>query len=187
MARPVADGGPVCLRQHLQLALPADERRVEPSRDGLLARQRHEPVRLDGLVLPLQVERLDRLDLDRGAHEPKRRLAEQDLPGPRRALQPRRHVDRVTRREPLAGGADHDLAAVDADVPLDPERRQRGPHLQARPHRPQRVVLVHHRRAEHRHDGVADELLDDPAVALDDRPHLFRVLAQEMAKRLRVE
>ena len=40
--------------------------------------------------------------------------------------------------------------------------------LGGRPHRAQRVILVQLRDAEDRHHRVADELLDRPAVALDD-------------------
>ena len=43
------------------------------------------------------------------------------------------------------------------------------PHLGGGAHRPQRVVLVDARNAEDRHDGVADELLDRAAVALEGR------------------
>ena len=39
--------------------------------------------------------------------------------------------------------------------------------VECRPHRPLGVVLLRDRRAPHRHDRVADELLDRPAVATD--------------------
>jgi len=56
-----------------------------------------------------------------------------------------------------------------AEVPLElgVERRQELPHLRGGAHRAERVVLVPRRHAEDRHDGVADELLDGPAVLLD--------------------
>jgi len=42
------------------------------------------------------------------------------------------------------------------------------------------VVLVGHRRSEHGHDGVADELLDDPAERFDPLPHRL-VVGDEVA------
>ena len=50
-------------------------------------------------------------------------------------------------------------------------------HLDRRPHRAQRVVLVDVRQPEDRHRRVADELLDRAAVALEDRAQL-RVVAR---------
>jgi hypothetical protein len=41
-------------------------------------------------------------------------------------------------------------------------------------------------QAEHRHHGVADELLDSPAVQLDDALHPLEVAGQHGAQRLRV-
>ena len=70
--------------------------------------------------------------------------------------------------------------------PLDPELRQRVPHLHRRPARPQRVVLVHDRHAEHRHHRVADELLHRAAVRLDDRLHPLEVAGQQRPQRLRI-
>ena len=60
-------------------------------------------------------------------------------------------------------------------------------HLDGRPQRAQRVVLVHDRHAEDRHHRIADELLDRAAVALDDLLHLLEVAGQERPQRLRVE
>ena len=68
-----------------------------------------------------------------------------------------------------------------------PSSGQRVAHLDRRPHRPQRVVLVHDRHAEHGHHRVADELLDGAAVALDDRLHPLEVAREQRAQRLRVE
>ena len=50
------------------------------------------------------------------------------------------------------------------------EPAQRLAHLGGRADRAQGIVLVHTRDPEHRHDGVADELLDGAAVALDRSP-----------------
>ena len=43
------------------------------------------------------------------------------------------------------------------------------------------IVLVRGRRAEGRHDGIADELLDDAAVALDDLAGHLEVSRQQLA------
>ena len=120
-----------------------------------------EPVGGNRLGLALQLERLDRLDLGRVADERERRLPDQHLARLRRLLQPRRHVDRIAGRQPLLRPGHH-LARHDADPPLQPELRQRVPHLDRRAHRAQRVVLVHYRHAEHGHHRVADELLHLP-------------------------
>ena len=67
--------------QEVELALPRDERRVEPAGD----RRRRPTVTsryaTTGSAFPFQLERLDRLDRDRGADEVVRRGADEDLPG----------------------------------------------------------------------------------------------------------
>ena len=73
-----------------------------------------------------------------------------------------------------AGESHQRLAGVDADPHRQLERGM-GPvqlgnriqHAQRAPHRPLRVVLVNRRDAEHRHDGVTDELVQGAADALD--------------------
>ena len=83
----------------------------------------------------------------------------------------------VRKPSPLAGldvEAHQGLAGVDADADLDglPADAGQGVDLvdqpQAGAHRPLRVVLVQGGYAEDRDHGVADVLLDDPAVGLDD-------------------
>ena len=85
----------------------------------------------------------------------------------------------VTMRCARARVARDDLAAVHADVvaELEPEvgtelrvqPLQRGLHVGGGADRAERVVLVPHGQPEHRHDRVADELLDGPAVPLERR------------------
>ena len=53
--------------------------------------------------------------------------------------------------------------------------------LEAGPHRPLGVVLLRDRGAPDRHDGVADELLDDAAVAGDDGPGELEVTGEELS------
>src|SRR5207237_2427800 len=73
--------------------------------------------------------------------------------------------------------AGDDVAAVDPDADRDADavlafetraqRARRALDLERGPHRAYAVVLVGDRRTEHGHDGVADVLVDRPAVALD--------------------
>ena len=180
LARPLPRLGERC-----QLPLAPDQGRVEAPFRGR-GRDGDEPPRGHRLTLALQRQRLDGLHLDRVSSQAQRRLAEQGLPGLRGLLQPRGDVDGVTRREPLLGARDH-LAAADADPPLDAELGQRQLHLRRRPERAHGIVLVHGRQPEDRHHGVADELLDDAAVALDDRLHALEVAREQRAERLRVD
>ena len=122
-----------------------------------------EPVGGHRLGLALQLERLDLLDLGRVADERECRLPDQHLARPCRLLQSRRHVDRVSRCQALLGAGDY-LARHHTDPPLDSKLGQRVAHLDRRPYRAQRVVLVYGRHAEHGHDRVPDELLHRPAV-----------------------
>ena len=69
---------------------------------------------------------------------------------------------------------------------VGPRRAHRVDELEAGPDRPLGVVLVRGRRAPDRHDGVADELLDRPAVAADDVAREVEVAAQQLARLLRV-
>jgi hypothetical protein len=152
------------------------------------------------LRLALQRQRLDRLDLDRVAHQRVGGLADVDLVGRRRRLQPRGDVDRVAGGELLVGGgvvAGHHLAGVHAGAvgqlhavalgEVGVDRLQRRLHADRRAHGAQRVVLVRARQAEHRHDRVADVLLDLAAVALDLRRHGLEVALLDLVHRLAVE
>ena len=53
--------------------------------------------------------------------------------------------------------------------------------LEAGSHRPFGVVLLCDRGAPDRHDGIADELLDDAAVAADDGPGELEVARQDLS------
>ena len=98
------------------------------------------------------------------------RLADQHLARAGRLLEARRHVHGVADDQRLArrGVAGEHVAGVHADPGLDlAQRAHRVAHLERRPHRPERVVLVDDGDPEHRHERVADHLLDRAAVALD--------------------
>src|SRR5207244_822492 len=59
--------------------------------------------------------------------------------------------------------------------------------LVSRTRRTQRVVLVHHRYPKDGHDGVADELLHGPAVALEHLARHGEVTLHHTSQRLGVE
>ena len=66
------------------------------------------------------------------------------------------------------------------------QRLDRVDELEPRADRALGIVLVGDRRAPDGHDGVTDELLDGPAVELDDSRRALEVAAQELAHRLGV-
>jgi hypothetical protein len=167
-----------------QLARTADERGVVSSLR--LAVHVEQPVGGDRLGLTLEPERLHRLDVHSRSHERQRRVADQHLSGLRGLLESRGDVDRVTGHESLLGAGD-DLAGHDADPACEAELGQRVAHLGGGPHRPQGIVLVQRRRAEHRHHGVPDELLDGAAVRLDDALHPLEVAGEHDPQPLGVD
>ena len=79
-----------------------------------------QPEGCDRFRLPLGVQWIGRLRLDRVSNEPVRGCAEQRLTRRGALLQPGGDVDGVPDRERLAL-AGHDLARVDADAALDPD------------------------------------------------------------------
>ncbi len=129
---------------------------------------------LDGLGLALRLHRLGGPVVDRVAGRAPGRLADEDAVDRRVRLEPRRRVDDVAGDHALAllrprAERDERLPGVDADAELelgllvedpvaDGERRADGA---------LGVVLVRDGSAEDRHHGVADELLDGAAEALE--------------------
>ena len=171
------------LAQQCQLALAADEDRLVPPLGGRAGSE--QPEGEQRLALPLQQQRLERLHLDRLTNEGERRLGEQHLPRRSGLLQTGGHVQRVTGRQPLLRPRHH-LTRREPDPPLDPQPRERRPHLHRRPAGPQRIVLVHRRHPEHRHHRIADELLHHAAVLLDHPPHPPEIARQQRPQRLRI-
>ena len=86
------------------------------------------------LSLSLQVERFDRLCLDRFADELEGRLANEDCARLGGLLQAGSDVDGIPGSKALLGAGD-DLAGVEADAGLDSELRQGVAHLHGRAHR----------------------------------------------------
>ena len=64
---------------------------------------------------------------------------------------------------------------------------QGGWQLGSGPDRPQSVVLAADRDTEHRHDRIADELLDGATMALQHRPGPLEVPAHHQRQRLRIQ
>jgi len=175
-----------------KLSSSADEWRIPAAGEGVGAGDRleHAP-RLDGSALSLRLHGSERCEPRRVAYESLRDRADQDLACGGCLLQSLRGVHRVTGRERRRLVPSHHLAGVDPDP--DPQlghvalrERDIQPldsslHVERGPHRPEGIVLVRAREAEHRHHRVADELLHRAAVALDGDPHLLVPPAQELA------
>ena len=181
------------IAERVELPLPADERRpglreVDAVTRARLERLPHRHRRR----LPLRLDRLRLAVVDCMARGVIRRLADQDPVHRRRRLQPRRGVDDIAGGHSFALGGpgaerDQGLARVDGDSHLELLLLDRPvADLERRTHRAFRVVLVRRGCAEQRYDGVADELLDGAAEALElgtkvpvvrreQRPHVLRV------------
>jgi len=130
------------------------------------------------LADPLRRDRARRPELDASRREPTRQVADEDLAGLGALLEARRLVHRWPRDERLLTGARDDLTRVHTEPELEGQTARR---IQLADALAQReggadralgVVIVRRRRAEDRHHRVADELLDGPAVLLEDLPHL---------------
>jgi hypothetical protein len=118
-----------------------------------------------------------------------RSLGQEDLAGRRDLFKSGRDVDRIPYHElsPNARVPGHHLAGVhtDADgqthtvvvLEFGVKLAERISHVTSRSNRPQRVVLVESRNAEHGHHGIANELLDSAAVMFDHAGHLVEVAA----------
>jgi hypothetical protein len=186
--------------EYRDLPLPPDERGVEPSRPPGSPRDHvEEPECPHGLGLPLQSEAARTFGDDGCLDEAVRRFADQDLARFCRLLEAGGRVDGVAGHERMTLrriGGDY-LAGVDAgarlklDAPCALELlvqvMQHLSHLDGGAHGTQGVVFVDAWHAENRHDGIADELLDDASVALDHRPNLREVPRHDLADRFGVE
>ena len=182
-----------------QLPRPAHHGCVEPAGEPRSVRvDLHHPVGEERFLLALDRQRIARLREHRVTDELVGAGADQDLPRLGGLLQPGRHVDRVAGGDrPVGLVGDHHLAGVDprADADAHAVRRlQIGvqlvegvAHLRRRADGPQRVVLPDPRDPEHRHHGVADELLHRAAVPLDHGSHRVEVAREDDLEPLRVE
>ena len=181
-----------------ELAVAADERGFEACRLERAACARHDPQRLPEryqTVLALQLERPRVREHDRPLRRASRRLADVDRPGLRSRLYARGGVDEVARDHPLAARAERDcrLAGQDAGpcpeawcAHLVAERGHGRDEVERGPNGALGVVLGRDRRAPHGHHRVADELLDRPAVQLDQATTRVEVARQKLTRLLGV-
>jgi hypothetical protein len=144
----------------------------------------HEAVRLHRLRLPLEGERLYRLDPYCVPNKEPRLCTDENLARSCRLFEPGGVIDGVSCHERLSLAAHDHLAGVHADPRFEAMGCHRVAHLRGSACGTECVVLVRNRDAEDRHDGVAHELLDRPAMALDDRAQVLEVAAHPRAERL---
>ena len=169
---PVASGGCQEVLQEAQLPVAADEGGLGQVGATLAAALGHDPQGPPGRNRrSLALERLHagRLEGNRGGRRPIRRLADEHGARRRNRLEPGGGVDDVAHDHPLADRPDRHRRFARQDP--GPGSHAQGRHgvdeLEAGPDSSFGVVLAGDWRPPHRHDRVADELLDRPAVALD--------------------
>ena len=179
-AAPLAPDRVELLLQEAQLVGPADERRLEgvgppgaaaladdtdrqPGRDGRRpcpsapgrrrGRTRSRPRRRSRVASPTRTPPGGATDWSRAAVLTRSPVT---IPWP--------SAPRVTAASPVRTPT----RTCEIDARLLAECRDHVDEVEARADRPLGVVLVGDRGAPHRHHGIADELLDDAAVAVDD-------------------
>jgi hypothetical protein len=186
-------------QQRLLELAPDERRRERPGHVGAETRLRsHGAPERKGLRLALHRDGLQSLPLEHALGSPVRLLGDRHPVHRRDPLQPRGRVHDVAGHQPLAElrprlERHHRLARVDSHARLKRERGicrvqllDRLQQAETRPHGPLGVVLVRDRRAEHRHHGVADELLhraaeplellpQPPVIRPDPRPHVLGI------------
>ena len=197
-ARPAVPGGGVeAILQEAQLGLAPDEGRLEagdPVGPPALGHDADGAPRRDRGVLALEDLGPGLLEEDRRARGAPGRLTDEHGPGGRDRLEAAGGVHEIAGHHPLVRGAHRDgrLPGEDAgpQVELQPgvvsDVADAPDQLQAGPDGPLGVVLLGDRRAPDGHDGITDELLDGPAVALDRLAARLEVAGQELADGLRV-
>ncbi len=181
-----------------QLAVPAHEGRLQAGRLERPAGPGDDTKRLperDEADLPLQLVRprvrVDDCLIGRAAG----RLADEHIPRRGDGLDPGRGVDEVAGDHALTLGSDrHRGLAREHACPrpklghgnLVAEGGHGRDQVERRSDRTLGVVLGRGRRAPDRHHRVADELLDRPAVELDQPPARVEVAREQLAGVLRV-
>jgi hypothetical protein len=136
---------------------------VSAPRSARHATPPHLPFRLDDFLRP---------EVEGSARRSDRSPTDEDLARLGSLLETRGDVDHVAgyERAPDARRPDHHVAGIDANPKVKRISEQRGqgpPHRQRGVKSPVGVVLLRRGRAEGRHHGVANELLDCPAGVRD--------------------
>src|SRR5690349_9190911 len=131
----------------------------------------------------------DVLVADRSLARPARRVADEDDARLGQRLDPRGGVDEIARNHALSLGPDRHSGLAGENACADAESRSaelvgepgdRRDEVESGPHGALRVVLVCDGRSPYGHHGVADELLDRPAVALDKPAARIEVARQKL-------
>ena len=182
-------------REQHDLVLPADELRewaaLDVHADTRLRLERLPRRHRLGLALGVHLDSTPVADRVLGC--PIGRLPDEDAVDGRGGLESSCRVDhiagdhRLARRDPRSE-CNECLAGVDGDSDVDGGLSESVADRERRANGALWIVLVRNRGAEHRHHGVADELLDRAAVSLElrtqarvvggqDRPHLLGVVA----------
>ena len=188
---PFGTGCDVEVLEHPQLRPPPDERRLELYVPPGSAAASHHPERAvgrhrRGLALECLVAR--GLEGDRLRRRLVGRLADEDGAGRCHGLEARRGVDQVARDHPLVRrpeghrrlAGEHAGAQQELRADLLPETFHRDDEVERAADRALGVVLERGRRAPDRHDRIADELLDGPAVRADDLGGGLEVAIQQL-------
>ena len=198
LRRRLAEGTRERLAEQRELGVAADEEGLG-SEVGVhpeaAARRRRSPHRYR-ILLAFRRDRLERLEADRALRRAHRGCVHDHRADRGCSLQARGGVDNVARDDSLASlgscsqgddGLTRGHCGPYGDVEaLAPQLLHRLEDSQCRAHRTLGVVLVCDGRAEDGHDGVADELLDGSAEALDVGLHALVVRPQCRADVLRV-
>lgn len=191
--------------QHRHLGAAADEGRLGAAGAELQAR----PARIDGdqaehlhrFGRPAQVEHARRIGGDVAFHQPARGGGDPGLPRFGRLFDARGDVHHRAGgiepgREVVGDVVDHHLARMHADsrgevdavarALLDADPAQRVAHVDRRAAGAEGVLFHRHRRAEHRHDAVADHAVDGAAIPMDRIDHGVHGGLEQFARALRV-
>ena len=177
----VASRGMVRVFQHPHLVGTPNERRLQsvtPSVAAAASDHAHRPECLHCAVDTLEVVRAGGLELDRAIRQVARGAADKDRSRIRRRLQPRGSIHDLADDQPGAiveitpgGGlpAQHPGTGTQiGNVQLSAKVLHGGDEFKCGPYGPLGVVLMSDVGTPHRHERVADELVDRPAESLDD-------------------
>ena len=194
--------------QATQLDLPADRARLHPLDTACVVEvEPTSPLALDQVAVDRLGEAFElqtghRLHVERAADVAVRVGGDQHAAAWCRALQAGGPIDDVAHHHELlprliAERAHDDLPGVDADAHLQVDVVRRGDlgvdryerclHRKSRADGPVGILLLRPVQAEHGHHGVADELLDDPTVGLDELVRSLEVGVDDGAHVLGVE
>jgi len=188
-ARPlVTSGGEDDVAQQSELVIATDEGRLDLVAPAAAAALGHDPDRTEcrhrgDLALEHLVS--SRLEGDGRIRGLLRLLTDEDRARRGHALEARCGVHDVARDKTLVGGTDGDrsFSGQHSGSCLDPgtERPDAVDQVQRGADGSFGVVVMRDRRAPDGHHGVADELLDRPAIAADDLLALLEIARQEFA------